>query len=719
MILVTYREIELRESRPFNDLLLDLNRQRLGNRIKLERLNRESTRNMLEAIFAEVITTEFLDGIYHETEGNPFFIEEVCRALVESGALYYADGEWHRPDMEELEIPQGVQIAVESRLTKLPEDHQEILRMAAILGREFDYDILLSALDLDEDTLIDALEAAESAQMIQEGNGTGDVTFVFVHALVPSAIVESIRTLRRRRLHKKAAAAIEQLTPQDYEALAYHFSESGDEEQALKYHLSAGERAASAYANLDAEEHFLAALDLVEDKRELADLSALVGISQANQAKFGEAIKTWQKTIDLYQSLGDKDNVSEIYARLGRAYWTIGDTKGGLEICRQGLAAVGSAPDGPGYARLLAETGRAFYFNGMLEECSQQALDIAEKLGLIQVQIESLISLGMLPEQPMERSIELLEKAINLAEINNFPRQALRAHNNLGVQYALELVEFEKSSEHYQRTAEIAHQIGDREMELFTRVNLAYNKLNVGEIIAVEETIPSLEDLLESLPDPGAGGRNLLGLKAGILTQQGRIEQALDSLNERVVRSKEVRDLQNLNGAYFYLSWIALIKKDFSLGKSVAQEMIDLAEIGIGYKPIAYSIMSKIYSLFGELQEAIRNLDEAQKAIDTNKYRYFEEMNLLWAQTYLFVAQQKWEKAWQAYPELIELIALKGFRWHRALALTDWVDALLNRGEVEDMEKARELLEEAQSEYQDMGADGFVELVTEKLAAME
>ena len=168
MILVSYREIELKEARPFNEMLLDLNRQRLGTRIKLKRLDRNQTRMMLKAIFAEEVSTEFTEGIYRETDGNPFFIEEICRTLVESGALYFENGEWHRPSMEELEIPQGVQVAVESRLTKLPKEHQEVLRMASILGREFEFEILLAALDLDEDILIETLETAEEAQMIRE-----------------------------------------------------------------------------------------------------------------------------------------------------------------------------------------------------------------------------------------------------------------------------------------------------------------------------------------------------------------------------------------------------------------------------------------------------------------------------------------------------------------------------------------------------------------------
>ncbi|UCD99958.1 MAG: AAA family ATPase, partial [Chloroflexota bacterium] len=92
--------------------------------------------------------------------GNPFFIEEVCRALVESGAVYYEHGEWQRISMDELQIPQGVQVAVEYRLTNLPKEYQDILRMASIIGREFSFEILSTALDMDEDTIIDGLEAA-------------------------------------------------------------------------------------------------------------------------------------------------------------------------------------------------------------------------------------------------------------------------------------------------------------------------------------------------------------------------------------------------------------------------------------------------------------------------------------------------------------------------------------------------------------------------------
>ena len=94
LIVATYREVELDEARPLHDVLHDFNRERLATRLKLARLTRDQTRDLLAAMLAEEITPEFLDGIYHETEGNPFFSEEVCKTLVESGKWYFASGRW-------------------------------------------------------------------------------------------------------------------------------------------------------------------------------------------------------------------------------------------------------------------------------------------------------------------------------------------------------------------------------------------------------------------------------------------------------------------------------------------------------------------------------------------------------------------------------------------------------------------------------------------------
>jgi len=269
MIVATCRGVELDEGWSFHEVLLDLDRERLATRLKLPRLGHAQTEEMLAVLLAQKeITPEFLDGVYRETEGNPFFIEEVCKTLAESGRLYYKDGHWHWPSIEELGIPQSVRVAVQSRLRVLPADSQETLRLAAVLGRTFDFDTLAQASELDEGTLIDGLESAEQARLIEEVGGEGGGIFMFVHGLIPSTLVGNTRTLQRRRLHRRAAAAIEAQRPDDFEALAYHYDQAREAEKATVYLLKAGDRARALYACQEAIDHYQRALALLKEQGE-------------------------------------------------------------------------------------------------------------------------------------------------------------------------------------------------------------------------------------------------------------------------------------------------------------------------------------------------------------------------------------------------------------------------------------------------------------------
>jgi hypothetical protein len=101
---------------------------------------------------------------------------------------------------------------------------------------------------------------------------------------------------------------------------------------------------------------------------------------------------------------------------------------------------------------------------------------------------------------------------------------------------------------------------------------------------------------------------------------------------------------------------------------------------------------------------------------EVTQSEYWDQLWLLWAQADLLVAQKNWEEALQTFPDIIELTTEKGLRWHRSQTLVVWADAYLTRNQPGDVGKAREILEEAQSEFQDMGADGFVQMVEELLA---
>jgi hypothetical protein len=315
LVVAAYREIELDEALPLTELLHDLDHERLANRIKLTRLGLQETHDLLAALFREEITPEFLDAIYRETEGNPFFIEEVCKALIDSGKLYFADGRWHRPGMEDLQIPQSVRLAVQARVRRLPETTQGTLQLAATFGREFDYQTLSHASDLDEQTLIDALERAQRAQLVEELSTGREVSFSFTHALIPSTLYEGISALRRRPMHRRAAESIETLHPDDYESLAHHFAAAGDRVRAIDYCRAAAGRSNGVHAYDASKRHLMTALGLLDPGEmpeirlglleELADTHTVLG-------EPGDAIPHYREALEVWQGLAGTSPVTVI-----------------------------------------------------------------------------------------------------------------------------------------------------------------------------------------------------------------------------------------------------------------------------------------------------------------------------------------------------------------------------------------------------------------------
>jgi oligopeptide transport system substrate-binding protein len=319
LVIGTYREVELDEALPFQEMLSDLNRERLATRIKLSRLSKEQTRDLLATLFAEEITPEFLDGIYQETEGNPFFVEEVCKALVDSGELFFEAGRWNRPDMEDLEVPQGIKVTIQSRLRKLSKVEQSTLQVAALLGRDFEYAMLSAASDLDEDDLIDVLERAEQAQLIEEvrrpGLGVGMI-FSFTHALIYSTLLSNLRTLRRQRIQRKVALALETSFPDRRDELApllgRYFAEAGEEDKATQYLLQAGNQARQIYAYDEAIDAYEQALIFLREKsdhhltaRTLMKLGlayhSTFAFDESGQA-YEEGFVEWQRASELGSS---------------------------------------------------------------------------------------------------------------------------------------------------------------------------------------------------------------------------------------------------------------------------------------------------------------------------------------------------------------------------------------------------------------------------------
>ena len=441
-LVMTYREGDLDGSRALKDWLLELSRDRMAIHLRLSPLGREDTRELLAGMFDQDVTAEFLDGIYHQTEGNPFFIEEICMALVERGQFTFKEGRWEYPSLSRIVIPQTVRAVIDARLEQLPEPSRDALRMAAILGRDFEFETLRRAAHLEEDDLIEALEAALRVQLIRElpPGHRRETRYGFAHALIPTALRDSLMAVRRRRMHFQAALAVEEVHPDALETISYHAAESGDEPRARRYNRLAGDRALQT-APADAARFYRAALFAWPEDHDppgRAETLSRLGYSLWVLGNVPEAQECFEGAHAVFARLGMRAQSSEMKRMIGRVYWERADRGLALRHYHEALADLEDGPETLEMARALSSLSQIYMLAPDPEQAiawGQRALALAERLQSDEVAAHALNNIGSsyAQEGQFEKGIVILRDSLQRARADGLPRDTCRSYYNLGV----------------------------------------------------------------------------------------------------------------------------------------------------------------------------------------------------------------------------------------------------------------------------------------------
>src|SRR5215213_5959646 len=390
-IIGTYRDDEVDTSHPLLRVINQLGRRRLIDRISLRRLSFVGVRAMVEALAGQPPPEELVRVIDSETEGNPFFVEELYLHLAESGVLLDEGGRV-RPDLkvDEASVPDSIRLVVGERLSRLSGPTREALVAAAVAGRVFPPDFVGELAGVDTDALVDAFEEAEAARLIAPVKGDGNLAFS--HELIRQTLLADLSTLKRERLHLRAADAIERRYADDLEEhaadLTHHLSRAGrlaDRPRLVRYLTIAGERAADAAAFDDAVAHFQQALSLLERSTQdiRAELLERLAMALRSVGRWDDALSTMNEALDLYQAMGRTDALGRLsWAMVSQLTWTARVMEA-VQAAQRALGALGDIASAD-RARLLSAMAWAVGLgndHATAKQMFDQARALADQVG--------------------------------------------------------------------------------------------------------------------------------------------------------------------------------------------------------------------------------------------------------------------------------------------------------------------------------------------------
>jgi class 3 adenylate cyclase/tetratricopeptide (TPR) repeat protein len=406
--------------------------QRLG----LETLSSKSSIRLVRNIAGGLeLDPAFEERIVEKTGGNPFFVEEIVRELLERGDLVNNGDRYvcTRP-INQCEIPNTVQGVLAARMDRLSEDLKRTMQVASVIGRDFAFRLLKSIMALG-DELRTRLSNLVGLQILYEKALYPELEYIFKHALTQEVAYASLLKQRRQKIHGRIARAIEEIyadrLEQHYELLAHHWELSDTPERSIEYLVLAGEKSNRSYAASAAVDFFTRALKHIQRSDQAFDSEVMLRIREGRagalhtMGRIEESLGDYQEAIRLASTKGDQHTVLRCLTGIPILLFHTKLKDEVPKFCKQGLELARSLEDKGAEASILANYAYWRYvWQGSSDyETLYQALNIAEESGKPLAILNTRILLSLLerwrgtPQKALELSegiVEILQSALNI-----------------------------------------------------------------------------------------------------------------------------------------------------------------------------------------------------------------------------------------------------------------------------------------------------------------
>ena len=387
LILVAYRAEATGDG--LSDAIADLRREGLITQLDIGGLSERETAELVRLRTGEAPSQAFARELHAETEGNPFFIEEIVRNLAQAGVRASAAT---ASELQGFGLPEGVKEMLARRLGRLDPQTVEWLRVASVVGRDFDASLLEQLVALDEEEFLSSLEEALAAGLLLESTAEPG-RYSFSHALIREALYEGMSAHRRARIHRRVGEALEAAGEASPRALAHHFTRAADPEEAEKaitYASRAGAEAAEMLAHEETAEHYSRALEVLtrfapgaEERR--CELLLLVGEARVRSGEASLARGAFMEAAAIAERLGDSGRLARAAIGASRRYvQQPGVVDHELIALLERALEMTEGDRTLDRVRLLARMCGAIYYapeRERMAELSKEANQIADELG--------------------------------------------------------------------------------------------------------------------------------------------------------------------------------------------------------------------------------------------------------------------------------------------------------------------------------------------------
>jgi tetratricopeptide (TPR) repeat protein len=557
--------------------------------LKLSSLNEPEVAQMLASNLGTFdFPMEFKDRIYMETEGNPFFVEEMIYTFRDEGVISLVGGAWQFHDTYKSIIPSTIKDLITLRIERLDSASIDTIKYASVLGKEFDFNVVEMTMPINDEELISCLDNLEANNLITV-DPENDELYQFNHNKIREVVYDGIGSHRKRMIHKKAAISIKELNEDNLDEvvyqLAHHYSKTKDYPNALNYSILAGEKATREFALDEAYNYMLRAKDVlkqIEDnnyknEKNLDVLSHLGEICYA-MGEWDFALEHLNELIESSKTTGDDNRLFRGYCIIGNIHLSRSEWDLAQENIEKGLKIGKKSDDFRGVADCMYILGALYEKRG----------EFHEAIGSYKDSLKGALSVGE-----------------NLLIAN--------AYLGIGRVYAQQ-GQYQDAIEHMQKSVEIFEKIGDLNELAKAYVNLGHAHFCLNEF---DESISHYEKAIEwakktkNIRMQGHGLSNL----AELYIKKNEPEKAKDSLDKALDIFKKLDEKFMISDVLRHYGCVYRLKQEWERSTEYFNKSIEISrELNmpyyVGYGLFEFGLM---YKAKGDFTSANQNLNEAQE----------------------------------------------------------------------------------------------------------